>query len=191
MNELSIFEDFDKKDIVDSEPIIDFDLDGIDEESSKDAADLVQNLSKFYYNEEFMAANPTFKKRVDADLESLRILIKMRKADEVAHDNLLRAIAGNSSNASLYRSLTEMQKTIISITTKIGEIVTGLNNLMKGFQLEINFQEESNAGEESQSSSKDTHRGSKEFINMMNKEEQVVVSSENLFEDEEIEKEEL
>ena len=101
MNELSIFEDFDKKDIVDSEPIIDFDLDGIDKESSKDAADLVQNLSKFYYNEEFMAANPTFKKRVDADLESLRILIKMRKADEVAHDNLLRAIAGNSSNASL------------------------------------------------------------------------------------------
>ena len=191
MNELSIFEDFDKKDIVDSEPIIDFDLDGIDKESSKDAADLVQNLSKFYYNEEFMAANPTFKKRVDADLESLRILIKMRKADEVAHDNLLRAIAGNSSNASLYRSLTEMQKTIISITTKIGEIVTGLNNLMKGFQLEINFQEESNAGEELQSSSKDTHRGSKEFINMMNKEEQVVVSSENLFEDEEIEKEEL
>ena len=145
MNELGIFEDFDKSGIVDSEPIVDFDLDGIDAESSQDATDLVQNLSKFYYNEEFMAANPTFKKRVDADLESLRILIKMRKADEVAHDNLLKAIAGNSSNASLYRSLTEMQKTIISITTKMGEIVTGLNNLMKGFQLEINFQEESSS----------------------------------------------
>lgn len=177
MNELGIFEDFDKSDIVDSEPIVDFDLDGIDAESSQDATDLVQNLSKFYYNEEFMAANPTFKKRVDADLESLRILIKMRKADEVAHDNLLKAIAGNSSNASLYRSLTEMQKTIISITTKMGEIVTGLNNLMKGFQLEINFQEESAA--EEIKSSKDTHRGSKEFINMMNNNENLFVDENN------------
>ena len=134
-----------------------------------------------------MAANPTFKKRVDADLESLRILIKMRKADEVAHDNLLKAIAGNSSNASLYRSLTEMQKTIISITTKMGEIVTGLNNLMKGFQLEINFQEESTPGTDTISSSQDTYRGSKDFINKMNKECQ------NLFidDEDETEKEEL
>ena len=187
MNELGIFEDFDKSDIVDSEPIVDFDLDGIDAESSQDATDLVQNLSKFYYNEEFMAANPTFKKRVDADLESLRILIKMRKADEVAHDNLLKAIAGNSSNASLYRSLTEMQKTIISITTKMGEIVTGLNNLMKGFQLEINFQEESTPDTDTISSSQDTYRGSKEFINKMNEECQ------NLFidDEDETEKEEL
>lgn len=187
MNELGIFEDFDKSGIVDSEPIVDFDLDGIDAESSQDATDLVQNLSKFYYNEEFMAANPTFKKRVDADLESLRILIKMRKADEVAHDNLLRAIAGNSSNASLYRSLTEMQKTIISITTKMGEIVTGLNNLMKGFQLEINFQEESIPDTDTISSSQDTYRGSKEFINKMNEECQ------DLFidDEDETEKEEL
>lgn len=189
MNELNIFDgEFDAN--IDPEPIVDFDLDGIDIESAKDATDMVQNLSKFYYNEEFMAANPTFKKRVDADLESLRILIKMRKADEVAHDNLLKAIAGNSSNASLYRSLTEMQKTIISITTKMGEIITGLNNLMKGFQLEINFQEDSSA-EEITSSSKDTHRGSKEFINMMNS-EQAVISEDNLFEDGgETEKEEL
>ena len=134
-----------------------------------------------------MAANPTFKKRVDADLESLRILIKMRKADEVAHDNLLKAIAGNSSNASLYRSLTEMQKTIISITTKMGEIVTGLNNLMKEFQLEINFQEESTPDTDTISSSQDTYRGSKDFINKMNEECQ------NLFidDEDETEKEEL
>lgn len=169
--------------IVDSEQIIDFDLDGIDKSSADDATEMVQNLSKFYYNEEFMTANPTFKKRVDADLESLRILIKMRKSDEIAHDNLLKAIASNSSNASLYRSLTEMQKTIISITTKMGEIIVGLNNLMKGFQLEINFQDQTNDQQsdvdEDFSVSKDTHRGSKEFINMMN-------NIDDLFTDEEI-----
>lgn len=179
MNEL--FSD-DFKDNIDTESVVDFNLDGIDKESEFEATELIHNLSKFYYNEEFMSANPTFKKRVDSDLESLRILIKMRKADEVAHDNLLKAIAGNSSNASLYRSLTEMQKTIISITTKMGEIITGLNNLMKGFQLEINFQEESN---EEITSSKDTHRGSKEFINMMNTQ-----NTQDLFTDEENEAEE-
>lgn len=179
MNEL--FSD-DFKDNIDTESVVDFNLDGIDKESEFEATELIHNLSKFYYNEEFMSANPTFKKRVDSDLESLRILIKMRKADEVAHDNLLKAIAGNSSNASLYRSLTEMQKTIISITTKMGEIITGLNNLMKGFQLEINFQEEPT---EEITSSKDTHRGSKEFINMMNTQ-----NTQDLFTDEENEAEE-
>lgn len=176
----------DMGDIVDNaEQIIDFDLDGIDKSSVDDATALVQNLSKFYYNEEFMAANPTFKKRVDSDLESLRILIKMRKADEVAHDNLLRAIAGNSSNASLYRSLTEMQKTIISITTKMGEIITGLNNLMKGFQLEINFQEPTDDSQEQTSSSKDTHRGTKEFIEQMKREESEKLFADTLEEEEE------
>lgn len=167
--------------IIDSEQLIDFDMDEIDQSSKNDATELIQNLSKFYYDENFMAANPTFKKRVDADLESLRILIKMRKADEVAHDNLLKAIAGNSSNASLYRSLTEMQKTIISITTKMGEIIAGLNNLMKGFQLEINFPDNnSNDDEGDVEYAKDTYRGSKEFIEQMKKE-----SEQNLFIDKE------
>lgn len=182
MNDIrDIFEETNMDGIIDSEQLIDFDMEEIDQSSKSDAAELIQNLSKFYYDENFMAANPTFKKRVDADLESLRILIKMRKADEVAHDNLLKAIAGNSSNASLYRSLTEMQKTIISITTKMGEIITGLNNLMKGFQLEINFQDNnSNDEEEDVEYTKDIHRGSKEFIEQMKRE-----SEQNLFIDEE------
>lgn len=165
----NLFEDNNILDgVVDAEQIIDIDMDEIGADAIKDATDLVTNLSKFYYNDEFMAANPTFKKRVDTDLESLRVLIKMRKSDEIAHDNLMKAIANNSSNASLYRSLTEIQKTIISITTKMGEIITGLNNLMKGFQLEINFPTQDAPENDEVEYSKDTHRGSKEFINMMN-----------------------
>lgn len=180
MNDLG-FDIFDNdfKENIDAEPIIDIDLESIDKDAISDATMLVENLSKLYCNEEFMAANPSFKKRVDSDLESLRILIKMRKADEVAHDNLLKAIAGNSSNASLYRSLTEMQKTIISITTKMGEIVTGLNNLLKGFQLELNFQEDNSEVDSEITSSKDTHRGSKEFIEQMKRESEM-----SLFEEE-------
>ena len=146
-----------------SEAIIDIDMDAIDDASLIAAKDMVDNLSQFYYDDEFLEKNPNFKKRIDAELESLRVLIKMRKADEEAHDALINAIVLNSNNASLYRSLTEIQKTIISITTKMDEIVLSLNNMMKGYQLELNFD---NDNEEEQNPT-NTHRGTKEFIKQM------------------------
>lgn len=166
INEL--FEDNDIE--VDGLQLVEIDLDGINEEAKADAVALIDNLSKFYYDEDFMKRNPTFKKRVDTDLESLRILFKMRRADEEAHDLLIKAITGNSGNASLYKSLTEMQKTIISITSKIGDIIEGLNTLMKGYQLELNFgdNEEETTTQSDNSDNPTIHRGTKEFITFMN-----------------------
>lgn len=159
---------------IDGMQLVDIPIDDISDEAAQEAALLIENLSKFYYDEDFMRNHPSFKKRVDTDLESLRILFKMRKSDEVAHDLLLNAIAGNSGNASLYRSLTEIQKTIISITTKICDIITGLNNLMKGYQLELNFEQDDNKeeGVEDEKESIDVTRcrGSKDFIKKMNEE---------------------
>ena len=107
-----------------------------------------------------MSAHPMAKKRIDTELESLRVLIKMRKADEQAHDSIITAIASNSNNASLYRALTDIQKTILAITSKISETIIGINNILKGFQLEINFDKP--AEPES-----DSTRGSKDFISKM------------------------
>lgn len=168
---------------IDGMSLVNIDFDGIEEGAKADAIALIENLEKFYYNEDFMKQHPTFKKRIDTDLESLRILFKMRKSDETAHDLIMKAIQGNSSNASLYKSLAEMQKTIISITTKIGDIITSLNTLMKGYQLELNFESEEDA-ESQQEKSQDnlvgnTHRGSKEFIERMNREVELI----DLFED--------
>lgn len=158
---------------VDGLQLVDIDFDGIEESAKADAVALIENLEKFYYNEDFMKEHPTFKKRIDTDLESLRILFKMRKSDETAHDLIMKAIQGNSGNASLYKSLSEMQKTIISITTKIGDIIEGLNTLMKGYQLELNFDtvENDNDEEEPVYTNSSTHRGSKEFIEQMNQQD--------------------
>jgi hypothetical protein len=169
MSELSeLFEDIQPE--IDGLQLVEIDLDGINESAKADAITLIDNLSKFYYDEDFMRRNPTFKKRVDTDLESLRILFKMRRADEEAHDLLIKAITGNSGNASLYKSLTEMQKTIISITSKIGDIIEGLNTLMKGYQLELNFgdNEEETTTQSDNSDNPTVHRGTKEFITFMN-----------------------
>lgn len=160
--------------IIDGEEIIHIDIDCIDKDSIDDARLMVENLSKFYYDEEFMSNNPTLKKRIDSELESMRLLIKMRRSDERTHDIILSAIAKNSSNASLYRALTETQKTILSITTKINDIVNGLNNLLKNYQLEIQWKDEVKVEDNDDDSSeelKDIHKGSKSFIAQMNKED--------------------
>lgn len=164
---------------VDGLQLVDINIDGINEEAKADAVALIDNLSKFYYDADFMKRHPNFKKRVDSDLESLRILFKMRKADEEAHDLLIKAITGNSGNASLYKSLADMQRTIISITSKINDIVDGLNNMMKGYQLEIDFNNTHESEDETEPiSDNKTFRGSKEFISMMN-------NTQNLFTKEE------
>lgn len=163
---------------MDDIPMIEIDIDGIDNDAKKDAELLVETISRLYCDEEFMKSHPAFKKRVDTELESLRVLIKMRKTDEVAHDFLINAIKGNSGNASLYKSLAEIQKTILSITTKMNETIAGLNNLVKGYQLEFNFDpepnNESNDSAEPDEISYTTCRGSKEFIRKMEQ-------TENLF----------
>ena len=185
MSELSELFGDDIQPEIDGLQLVEIDLEGINEAAKTDAVALIDNLSKFYYDADFMRRNPAFKKRVDTDLESLRILFKMRRADEEAHDLLIKAIAGNSGNASLYKSLTEMQKTIISITSKMGDIVEGLNALMKGYQLELNFDDKQEEAEEENDTPTNvtTSRGTKEFIQKMNE----AIASDGLFTTEEME----
>lgn len=181
----NIFDDSD--DVIDAIDIVNIDIDAIGDEAEGKAKRLIEDLAKFYYDEDFLKANPNFKKRVDNDMEALRILLKMRAADEETHDILIKAIAANSSNASLYRALTNVQTTILQITTKIETIVNNLTTMIKGYQLELNFKmEQEQAMQESEPEEvtvdnvSSQHRGSKSFIEQMNK-----IESEQLFVDDE------
>lgn len=182
----NIFDDRD--DVIDAIDVVNIDIDAIGSEAEGKAKTLIEDLAKFYYDEDFLKANPNFKKRVDNDMEALRILLKMRAADEETHDVLIKAIAANSSNASLYRALTNVQTTILQITTKIENIVNNLTTMIKGYQLELNFKmEQEQAMHESEPEEvtvdnvSSQHRGSKSFIEQMNK---IEASEQLLFEDE-------
>lgn len=150
---------------------VEIDVEQIEKDARGYACSLVDNLSKYYFNEEFMSTHPIFKKRVDSDLDSLCMLLKMRAIDVATQDGLLKSISGNSSNASLYKSLTELQKTILSIQSKIDDTIKSLETFMKGYQLEIDFTKDVN--QEMQYDSSDdaieemTTRGSKDFITKM------------------------
>lgn len=176
--------------VIDGLEVVNIPIEDIGTEAEGKAKSLIEDLAKFYYDDEFLKANPNFRKRVDNDMESLRMLLKMRAADEVTHDVLIKAIAANSSNASLYRSLTTVQTTILQITTKIENIVNNLTTMIKGYQLELNFKyeneianNESNDAPETIEDSPTTHRGSKAFIEQMQRIEEN--NSESIFETEE------
>ena len=155
---------------MDGAPIVDvvtIDMDAIDQSADQESKDFARTLRQAYYDDEFLKENPSFKKQLEAEIESMRILIKMRKADETAHDALIHAIEQNSSNASLYRSLSDIQKTILSITEKIDGCKTNLLTLLKNYQLEINFKDDPDEPGDPADKIKDTHRGMKEFIESM------------------------
>lgn len=169
--------DFDPSDLIDNseEDVVNIDTDHIDDESLKEATDLVENLKDIYTDPKFMKNNPKFANRLKTEIESLRILLKMRKSDEVAHDILLHAISRNSSNASLYRSLSDIQKTILSTTADLSTKIKDINAMLKNIQLEI-FQEKQDeiidqeTGEINKENEQTTFRGSKDFIKQMRQE---------------------
>jgi len=170
--------DFDPSDLIDNEEdIVTIDTDRIDSDSLQEAIDLVENLKDIYTDPEFMKNNPKFATRLKTEVESLRILLKMRKSDEVAHDILLGAISKNSSNASLYRSLSDIQKTILSTTADLSDKIKDINSMLKNIQLELPLDTSSEQpskgegdGEQQGQPSKSTFRGTKDFIKSMQNE---------------------
>lgn len=155
---------------VDPENLVEpIDMEEINSESEKSAVELVSNLSKIYFDEEFMEENPGLKKRIDTFIESMRILIKMRKSSERTHDILVAAIPSQPTNASLYRSQAQIESNLLSIQKQMDDTVSSMTNLLKGYQLELNFRSNEDENKETDVTSvdKDIHRGSKSFIQQM------------------------
>jgi hypothetical protein len=182
---------------VDPEGIVeDINIEDIEEQAKSASFALCRNLREVYFDEEFMKKNPRFKERLDVELESLRVLVKMRKSDEIAHDLCLRSIGMNTNNASLYKALSGIQSSMLSIQRQMDDTVKNINNLLKNVQLELNFdnnQQNNTQGQQEIPLDSNTTRGSKKFIEMMNQElkqeAQMEIRPEDLFADEEQENE--
>lgn len=182
---------------VDPEGIVeDINITEIEDQAKSASFALCRNLREVYFDEDFMKNNPRFKERLDVELESLRVLVKMRKSDEIAHDLCLRSIGMNTNNASLYKALSGIQSSMLSIQRQMDDTVKNINNLLKNVQLELNFdnnQQNNTQGQQEIPLDSNTTRGSKKFIEMMNQElkqeAQVEIRPEDLFVDEEQENE--
>lgn len=149
--------------------VMDIDLDDIGNSASESAKSLLKNISELYFDTEFLKNHPNFKSRIDSELETFKILYKMRRSDEIVQDTLIKAISTNTKNASLYKSLSDIQRTIISITAKMEESTAELEKLMKEYQITSNTDESEIQVEENNNESNDSmmSRGTRDFIKRM------------------------
>lgn len=161
--------DPDIESLIDSEDIVNIDTDNIDKLSLSEAEGLIDNLRDIYTNPDFMKNNPKFITRLKAEIEDLRILLKVRKSDETVHDIILGSIGKNPNNASMFRALTDVQKTILSTTTDISTKIKDINAMLKNIQLEINF-EQNNDDEFENGPQGTTFRGTRDFVKQMKNE---------------------
>lgn len=168
------------------------DVQEIEKVAKEESFAMCKNLRDIYFDEEFMKKNPKLKERLDIELESLRVLIKMRKSDEIVHDLCLKSVGMNPNNGSLYKALTGIQKSMLNIQIQMDTTVRNINSLLKNVQLEFDFEKQQAQENQPQSevpSDPSITRGSKRFIEQMNAELQQEQNQEEqtpkLFEDEE------
>lgn len=161
--------DPDIESLIDNEDIVNIDTEFIDKNSLLEAEKLIDNLQDIYANPEFMKNNPKFVTRLKAEIEDLRILLKVRKSDETVHDIILGSISKNPHNASMFRALTDVQKTILSTTTEIATKIKDINAMLKNIQLEIPFDQNKEDNPDGDSSGT-TFRGTRDFVKQMKNE---------------------
>ena len=148
------------------------DMDEIDRNARNDSMSMLKDLSKIYGNKKFMAEHPEYKNRLDLELESIRVLLKMRRSDEISHDILVKQIGLTPNVASMYSALQKLQTSMVNIENKLDEKIRIVNGLLKNYQMELPFdqQEEENSSEgQSEQSAAGRYRGTKAFIVEMNK----------------------
>ena len=153
--------------------VVNIDTDEIESLATKEADNMYDELRAMYFDEEFMKNHPVLAKRIRQEVYSLYVLLKMRKSDEIIHDLNLKSIASNPNNASLYRSLKDIQASMLSIQSKIDDKIKDITSLLKEKQLELNYSEESeNPSQPAETQPNNTYRGSKTFIEDMKKAEE-------------------
>ena len=157
------------------EPVFEIDTDLIDQEANTIASSIINNVAAVYASETFLKDHPDFKKRLDSELQSLKMHYKMRTVDEKIQDELVKAIGRKADNASLYLALPKLQAAMTSTQNKIDATMDRIQTLLKSYQTTLLDEldeevEEDEEGEEQSTcdvidiKSMSSTRGSKSFI---------------------------
>lgn len=142
-------------------PPVEIDTEDLNDKAIVLAQAIVENFCKDDDVKELILTQPKLRKQIDTTIESLRILIKMQKADEITHDMAVKAIGQNCTNASMYSALTKQQAQLIAIQKQIDETIEKLQSILKNYQLELNFTQ--TAAREAEDTNK-ISRGGKEWL---------------------------
>lgn len=150
-------EDIFEKDNLCTEPI---DTDAIQEEASESVDSLIDSLVSSKLSADMLEKHTDIKRRIDTSKDILKRLNIMLASNDIAHRMIIKGIESNPSIASLYRSLVEIQRSILSIQEQKSKVISDITGYLKELQLEIPFSDD----EEDEEVNIHTTRGAKEFI---------------------------
>lgn len=116
-------------------------------------------------NNNWKELDPEMVSSLDSELRSLKTLINMKKIDERVQMVILNAISNDNSNPTMYKSLSDIQKNLITLTSQINETIKNIRNIIKTHAYNKNDNEQIN--EDLIDSNNYRCRGSKDFISKM------------------------
>jgi hypothetical protein len=144
-------------------PILNVDLDEVNEESIEMANLVTERLSGFYFDDDYTKKHPYIETKIMMEMNNIRRLLKMLSINEKSQDVLIQNIAIGGSKAALYTSLTALQNVTLSIQKQLNDLISGLEQIFQKMQdeCEKTFQEKEKEGLTDGSL---VVRGSREFI---------------------------
>ena len=139
------------------------DVDEIETQASQQARLITERLSNFYFAEDYIKKHPYIPVKVAAEMNNIRMLLKMLAADERAQDMLIKACGLNIANSRMFSSLTTIQSTMLNIQKQLNEIVTRVETIFMNMQKEseVAF---ADAEKEDEGNGVRGIRGSRDFV---------------------------
>lgn len=135
----------------------------VDEKAEKEAQDIINRLSGYYFNPKYIEEHPYIPNKIAQEMNNIRRLLKMLSVNEKAQDALIMNITMHSGKGTLYQSLTSLQNTTLSIQSQLNTLTSSIENIFREMQEEC----DKTFGEKDKEESEDKTmvvRGSRDFM---------------------------
>lgn len=150
------------------EPILNIDLEEVNEEAQSMAHLITERLSNYYFDEEYIKKHPYVPTKIMTEMNNIRRLLKMLAVNEKAQDSLITSITINAGKGALYMSLTSLQNSMLNIQKQLNDLTASLEEIFRQMQEECDksFADKNKDPENADGTL--TVRGSREFIKELN-----------------------
>lgn len=160
---------YDSPDDVLETPTLVIDLEEVEGEAKAKAQQITERLSNYYFDQRYIDEHPYIPNKIAQEMDQIRCLIKMLNVNEKAQDTLIQNITMNAGKGALYQSLTALQKSMLDIQKQLNDVISSVESIFREMQ--------DNADKTFAEKPKETNledgsiivRGSKEFIESLNK----------------------
>jgi len=151
-------------------PLLVIDLDAVDLQTKDRARTIIQRLSDYYFDPKYIEQHPYIPNKIAQEMDNIRRLLKMLTVNEKAQDTLIASITMNASKGTLYGSLTSLQNSMLQMQTQLNNLTENVENIFKEMQenCEKTFEEKDKDDQVNEDGSFKV-RGSKDFIEAINK----------------------